>query len=325
VAFVFDWDGNRLEKYTYDAFGWPTVVSWTGTAWDDAHPRTWSNYGNRFMFNGREFFAEMGVMDYRHRFYHPALGRFLQPDPTGFDAGDMNLFRYCGDDPVDGSDPTGLYSSLTSFGGGDWVKGSDGLTASDWNHKHDQPAGNISFGLVDVNGGSKNDNGMFYGAISRFTHTLRKDGAGVSSQEIGSALFADGRENGRDTAKDFRSDDKGRYNVEHASSEYVNGGHLFKVGPVPGAASRYSPHAHLPSWTPGTHRLIGSHGHGIQSRAGFEGADVPGANGAYGSRFMASLGLAADRGTRVIIYIPSGGNRGLYFHSSDGRSFFTGE
>src|SRR5438270_737981 len=29
-------------------------------------------------------------------------------DPTGFDAGDMNLFRYCDDDPVDRSDPTGL-------------------------------------------------------------------------------------------------------------------------------------------------------------------------------------------------------------------------
>jgi RHS repeat-associated protein len=115
VAFVFDWDGNRLEKYTYDAFGWPTVVSWTGAAWDDAHPRSWSNYGNRFMFNGREFFAEMGVMDYRHRFYHPALGRFLQADPTGFDAGDMNLFRYCGDDPVDRSDPTGLLDTNASL------------------------------------------------------------------------------------------------------------------------------------------------------------------------------------------------------------------
>jgi len=38
----------------------------------------------------------------------PELGRFLQIDPMGFDAGDMNLFRYCDDDPVDGTDPTGL-------------------------------------------------------------------------------------------------------------------------------------------------------------------------------------------------------------------------
>jgi hypothetical protein len=40
--------------------------------------------------------------------YQPDLGRFLQTDPTRFDAGDMNLFRYCDDDPIDLSDPTGL-------------------------------------------------------------------------------------------------------------------------------------------------------------------------------------------------------------------------
>src|SRR5205085_617584 len=62
----------------------------------------------RFMFQGREWIPELGIYDYRHRFYHPSLGRFLQADPTGFDAGDMNLFRYCGDNPVDRSDPTGL-------------------------------------------------------------------------------------------------------------------------------------------------------------------------------------------------------------------------
>ena len=60
------------------------------------------------MFQGREWIAELGIYDYRHRYYQPELGRFLQMDPTGFDAGDMNLFRYCGDDPVDRSDPMGL-------------------------------------------------------------------------------------------------------------------------------------------------------------------------------------------------------------------------
>ena len=80
-----------------------------------------SNYGNRFMYTGREFFAEMGIYDYRHRFYHPSLGRFLQTDPTGFDAGDMNLFRYCGDDPVDRTDPTGLYARGTGWSDKDWA------------------------------------------------------------------------------------------------------------------------------------------------------------------------------------------------------------
>jgi RHS repeat-associated protein len=56
------------------------------------------------------------LYDYRHRFYHPGLGRFLQTDPSGFGAGDMNLFRYCDDDPVDRSDPTGEDAEINQVG-----------------------------------------------------------------------------------------------------------------------------------------------------------------------------------------------------------------
>jgi hypothetical protein len=45
----------------------------------------------------------------RNRFFLPNLGRFMQSDPLGFNGGDMNLFRYCGNDPVNGSDPFGLH------------------------------------------------------------------------------------------------------------------------------------------------------------------------------------------------------------------------
>src|SRR2546421_11449175 len=80
--------------------------------------REWSELGSRDIDGQAErpskrertsqWIPELGIYDYRHRMYHPGLGRFLQMDPTGFDAGDMNLFRYCADDPVDRSDPTGL-------------------------------------------------------------------------------------------------------------------------------------------------------------------------------------------------------------------------
>jgi len=36
------------------------------------------------------------------------MGRFLGEDPTGFDAGDHNFYRYAGNDPVNYTDPTGL-------------------------------------------------------------------------------------------------------------------------------------------------------------------------------------------------------------------------
>jgi len=109
VVALLDGAGNIVERYTYDAFGAPTVVSWNPStnSRDSSHPNS-SAYGNRFMFQGREYLSEFQIYDFRHRMYHPDLGRFLQMDPIGFDAGDMNLFRYCGDDPLDRSDPTGL-------------------------------------------------------------------------------------------------------------------------------------------------------------------------------------------------------------------------
>jgi len=45
--------------------------------------------------------------------YQPELGRFLQPDPKQFAAGDYNLYRYCHNDPVNRSDPSGLISEIT--------------------------------------------------------------------------------------------------------------------------------------------------------------------------------------------------------------------
>ena len=41
------------------------------------------------------------------RYYDPTLGRFLSPDPIGH-AGGLNLYGYCGNDPVNTVDPSGL-------------------------------------------------------------------------------------------------------------------------------------------------------------------------------------------------------------------------
>lgn len=103
VAFLVDNVGHLREKYTYDVFGKPTIINaltleTISTPW----------YSHDFLFQGREYISQLGIYDYRNRFYLPTTGRFLQTDPKGFDAGDMNLFRYCGDDPVDLSDPMGL-------------------------------------------------------------------------------------------------------------------------------------------------------------------------------------------------------------------------
>jgi RHS repeat-associated protein len=109
-----DTGGNIREQYDYDAFGMPYVYSAGGATLAAA-----AQWGNRFLFTGREWLSDLRIYDYRARQYQPELGRFLQPDPQEFAAGDYNLYRYCHNDPVNRSDPTGLVS-LTSLGGGDW-------------------------------------------------------------------------------------------------------------------------------------------------------------------------------------------------------------
>jgi RHS repeat-associated protein len=121
-----DASGGLQEVYEYDAFGQPYVYTGNGNL---VARKFGSPAGNRFLFTGREWLKEVRVYDFRARMYQPELGRFLQPDPKQFDAGDYNLYRYCHNDPINHSDPTGLYvSGLTSWGGGDWIRGVNGIT-----------------------------------------------------------------------------------------------------------------------------------------------------------------------------------------------------
>jgi RHS repeat-associated protein len=97
-----DAGGHIVEQYEYDAFGYPYFFDANGTNIG------YSPWGNRFLFTGREWLKDLKLYDYRSRMYQPELGRFLQPDPKHFAAGDYNLYRYCHNDPVNRTDPFGL-------------------------------------------------------------------------------------------------------------------------------------------------------------------------------------------------------------------------
>jgi RHS repeat-associated protein len=56
----------------------------------------------------RELRCESNSSDYRARYYHPALQRFISEDPSGFNGGDANLYAYVRNDPIDLIDPFGL-------------------------------------------------------------------------------------------------------------------------------------------------------------------------------------------------------------------------
>ncbi|MGI8403173.1 MAG: RHS repeat-associated core domain-containing protein [Thermomicrobiales bacterium] len=76
-----------------------------------------SRVGNLF-WKGLPRDEYTGLYYVQARWYDPALGRFISEDPAGF-AGGLNPYTFADDDPVNGSDPTGLFAGgIFNFTGG---------------------------------------------------------------------------------------------------------------------------------------------------------------------------------------------------------------
>jgi len=58
-----------------------------------------------------------GLYYMRARYYDPSVGRFISEDPLGFGGGDVNLFAYVQNDPVNRIDPLGLQAGSEVIGG----------------------------------------------------------------------------------------------------------------------------------------------------------------------------------------------------------------
>lgn len=92
VATVATLDGF-LENYFYTAFG--EEENTTLSPW---------------RFSSKRIDSETGFVYFGRRFYIPELGRFLTPDPLGFEAG-PNLYAYVSNSPLTHFDPYGLLES----------------------------------------------------------------------------------------------------------------------------------------------------------------------------------------------------------------------
>lgn len=86
-------DGTLAQQFFYTPFG----VELVGNAGE-----------NPFRYTGRRFDPETGLYYYRARYYDADLGRFLQVDPVGY-ADQWNLYAYVGNNPLNATDPTGMF------------------------------------------------------------------------------------------------------------------------------------------------------------------------------------------------------------------------
>ena len=77
-------------------------------AYGNLTQETVPSVGDRFKYDGGALDAVTGLYHFDHRDYNPVNGRWLTQDPIAFDAGDGNLYRYVGNAPTDGVDPSGL-------------------------------------------------------------------------------------------------------------------------------------------------------------------------------------------------------------------------
>ena len=102
VIMLSDKQGEVVERYSYSVEGEVTIQGEEGNIYQS------SSVENRWMFTGREWLKEIALYDFRNRVYSPSLGRFLQPDPIRFNAGDINIYRYVFNNFVNFTDPNGL-------------------------------------------------------------------------------------------------------------------------------------------------------------------------------------------------------------------------
>ncbi|MCZ2405038.1 RHS repeat-associated core domain-containing protein [Paenarthrobacter sp. Z7-10] len=113
VILLTDSTQARAATYAYDSWGNTTT---TGTQAPN----------NPWQYAGGYKDTTTGYTKFGARYYNPALGRFTQTDPSGQEA---NAYLYAGADPVNSSDPTGLYSWGDFWGGvgGEIISGVGGV------------------------------------------------------------------------------------------------------------------------------------------------------------------------------------------------------
>ncbi len=102
TSFVIDQATSEVvERPTYQAYG---------AAESDFRTPRWSNFRESVRYTGHEDDAAVGLVYFGHRYYSPAISRWVSPDPLtihGLGA-DVNPYAFVSGSPLGLVDPTGL-------------------------------------------------------------------------------------------------------------------------------------------------------------------------------------------------------------------------
>ncbi len=105
-----------MVRYIYDAWGNHAVLDADGNDIDD--PNHVGNL-NPFRYRGYYYDVETGLYFLQTRYYDPEVGRFISQDSVEYadpeTINGLNLYAYCGNNPVMNVDPTGTSFLLISL------------------------------------------------------------------------------------------------------------------------------------------------------------------------------------------------------------------
>ncbi len=110
---VINSDGDYVVKYSYDAWGVPTKNVNASYSADTA-----ALY-NPFIYKGYLYDDETGWYYLKSRYYSPEICRFISPDNISYidsqTHSGLNIFAYCGNNPIMYADPNGCIGILIAI------------------------------------------------------------------------------------------------------------------------------------------------------------------------------------------------------------------
>ncbi len=108
ITALTDVSGAPVERYSYEAYGRTSILT------PDASPRTFSLFGNSYLWQGRPWTGGYGY--FRARYFDPSSRTWTTPDPLSYSSPVANLYAgFNLDGGINSLDSNGLTALTTAF------------------------------------------------------------------------------------------------------------------------------------------------------------------------------------------------------------------